>query len=41
VPETFIIDKKGMIRYKHTGPVYIDDLNNKLIPLIKQLEAES
>ncbi len=41
VPETFVIDKKGMIRYKHTGPVYIDDLNKKLIPLIKQLEAES
>ena len=41
VPETFVIDKKGMIRYKHTGPVYIDDLNNKLIPLIKQLEDES
>ena len=41
VPETFVIDKKGMIRYKHTGPVYLDDLNNKLIPLIKQLEAES
>ncbi len=40
VPETFVIDKKGMIRYKHTGPVYIDDLENKIIPLIKQLEAE-
>lgn len=41
VPETFVIDKKGMIRYKHTGPVYSDDLDNKIIPLIKQLEAES
>jgi cytochrome c biogenesis protein CcmG/thiol:disulfide interchange protein DsbE len=41
VPETFVIDKKGMIRYKHTGPIYSDDLDNKIIPLIKQLEAES
>jgi cytochrome c biogenesis protein CcmG/thiol:disulfide interchange protein DsbE len=41
VPETFVIDKKGMIRYKHTGPVSIDDLNNILLPLLKQIEAES
>ncbi len=41
VPETFIIDKKGLIRYKHTGPVYQPDLENTIIPLIKQLEAES
>jgi cytochrome c biogenesis protein CcmG/thiol:disulfide interchange protein DsbE len=40
VPETFVIDKKGMIRYKHTGPVYINDLNNKILPMIKELEAE-
>ncbi|MCW8930834.1 MAG: DsbE family thiol:disulfide interchange protein [Gammaproteobacteria bacterium] len=41
VPETFVIDKKGLIQYKHTGPVYKDDLDNKIIPLIKQLESES
>lgn len=41
VPETFVIDKKGTIRYKHTGPVYKNDLDNKIIPLIKELEAES
>lgn len=41
VPETFVIDKKGMIRYKHTGPVYKNDLDNKILPLIKELEAES
>ncbi len=40
VPETFVIDKKGMIRYKHTGPVYRDDLDKKILPLIKELEAE-
>jgi len=40
VPETFIIDKKGIIRYKHTGPVEVNDMQNILIPLIKQLQAE-
>jgi len=37
VPETFVIDKLGIIRYKHTGPVTPDALKNKLIPLIKEL----
>ncbi|NOR69059.1 MAG: DsbE family thiol:disulfide interchange protein [Methylomarinum sp.] len=40
VPETFVIDKKGIIRYKHTGPVEYSDMQNILIPLIKQLKAE-
>lgn len=37
VPETFVIDKQGIVRYKHTGPVTPDALRNKLIPLIKEL----
>lgn len=40
VPETFVVDKKGIIRYKHTGPVEPNDMQNILIPLIKQLKAE-
>jgi cytochrome c biogenesis protein CcmG/thiol:disulfide interchange protein DsbE len=40
-PETFVIDKKGMIRYKHTGPVYQQDIDEKILPMIKQLQAES
>ncbi len=40
-PETFVIDKKGMIRYKHTGPVYQNDMDDKILPLIKELKAES
>jgi cytochrome c biogenesis protein CcmG/thiol:disulfide interchange protein DsbE len=40
VPETFIIDKKGLIRYKHTGPVSVDDVQNIFLPLIAKLEAE-
>lgn len=37
VPETFVIDKKGVIRMKHIGPVTPEALNEKIIPLIKEL----
>ena len=40
-PETFVIDKKGIVRYKHTGPLYRDVIENELIPLIRNLEQES
>jgi len=40
-PETFVIDKKGLIRYKHTGPIYQDDITDKILPLITQLQEES
>jgi len=41
VPETFFIDKQGIIRYKHIGPISYKDLTEKIIPLIKELKAES
>ena len=37
VPETFVIDKKGVIRMKHIGPVTPEVITEKLIPLIKEL----
>lgn len=40
VPETFVIDKKGIIRYKLTGPVSVDDVQQILLPLIDKLKAE-
>jgi len=40
VPETFVIDKKGIVRLKHTGPVTNKDITEKVIPLIKLLEKE-
>ena len=41
VPETFVIDKSGTIRYKQTGPITPDALENKLLPLIRELDAKS
>jgi cytochrome c biogenesis protein CcmG/thiol:disulfide interchange protein DsbE len=37
VPETFVIDKRGVIRYKHIGPVTPEVIAEKLLPLIKEL----
>lgn len=40
VPETFVIDKKGIVRYKHTGPLTMDDVRNTVLPLVQQLNKE-
>ncbi len=37
VPETFVIDSKGIIRYKHIGPVTEEVLNEIILPLINKL----
>jgi len=39
-PETFVIDKKGIIRHKHIGPVHPQLLKETLLPMIKQLQGE-
>lgn len=40
VPETFVVDKKGIVRYKFTGPVYDKAVDEILVPLIKELRKE-
>mgnify|MGYP006275522975 CR=1 FL=1 len=37
VPETYVIDKQGVIRYKHVGAVTPALLANKLAPLVEEL----
>jgi cytochrome c biogenesis protein CcmG/thiol:disulfide interchange protein DsbE len=39
VPETFIIDKQGIVRMKHTGPVTPQVLRERIEPLLKKLNA--
>ena len=39
VPETFVIDRSGMIRMKHIGPVTPEVLRDDILPLVKRLEA--
>lgn len=38
VPETFVIDKQGVIRYKQIGPVTPEALRDTLLPLVAKLE---
>ena len=40
-PETFILDRDGRIRYKHTGPITQDIWDETLRPLINTLNAET
>jgi cytochrome c biogenesis protein CcmG/thiol:disulfide interchange protein DsbE len=39
VPETFVIDKQGVIRMKHVGPVTPEVLREQILPLVKKLDA--
>jgi cytochrome c biogenesis protein CcmG, thiol:disulfide interchange protein DsbE len=39
VPETFVIDKEGAIRYKQIGPVTPAVLKDKILPLVKELQS--
>ncbi len=38
VPETFVIDKAGVIRYKHIGPLTVEGVRQKILPVIKELQ---
>jgi len=38
VPETFVIDKNGVIRFKQIGPITPKVWQEKMLPLIRQLE---
>ena len=38
VPETYVIDKLGLIRYKHIGPVSPDAWRSKILPLVQDLQ---
>ncbi|MBK6958547.1 MAG: DsbE family thiol:disulfide interchange protein [Nitrosomonas sp.] len=40
VPETYVIDKKGIIRHKQIGPVTVDALQKTIIPLIIELQKQ-
>jgi cytochrome c biogenesis protein CcmG/thiol:disulfide interchange protein DsbE len=39
VPETFVVDKHGTIRYKQIGPITPEALEKKIMPLIRELSA--
>ena len=38
VPETFLIDKQGVIRHKHVGAITEEALKNTILPLARELQ---
>jgi cytochrome c biogenesis protein CcmG/thiol:disulfide interchange protein DsbE len=41
VPETYVIDAQGIIRYKHVGAMTAELLANQVMPLIQSLSPSS
>lgn len=39
VPETYVIDREGIIRFKQIGPVTPEVLQQKILPLVKELQG--
>ena len=37
VPETFLIDREGRIRYKHIGPITPESLQTQIMPKVEEL----
>ncbi len=40
VPETYVIDKQGIIRHKQIGPVTPQNLSETILPLVARLEKQ-
>ncbi|ABI57034.1 DsbE family thiol:disulfide interchange protein [Alkalilimnicola ehrlichii MLHE-1] len=38
-PETFVVDREGVVRHKHTGPLTAEIAREQILPLIRELEA--
>ena len=36
-PETFLVDAKGIVRWKHVGPLDAATINNQLVPQLQKL----
>jgi cytochrome c biogenesis protein CcmG/thiol:disulfide interchange protein DsbE len=40
VPETFVIDRLGVVRYKRAGPLTQAELDTQILPLVRRLQRE-
>lgn len=41
VPETFVVDRRGRVRYKHIGPISPEDWERTIKPLMERLRTQS
>ena len=39
VPETFVIDQRGIVQFKHIGPLTPDAVSQQILPLLAKLQA--
>jgi cytochrome c biogenesis protein CcmG/thiol:disulfide interchange protein DsbE len=39
LPETFVLDKGGRIRFKHVGPITPQDLDEVILPILRKLDS--
>lgn len=39
VPETFVIDRDGIVRLKHVGPLTPEALRTRVVPMLEQLDG--
>jgi len=39
VPETFVIDRQGIVRFKHVGPLTAEVWQSRVLPLVRRLEG--
>ena len=39
-PESFLVDAKGVIRYKYIGPISPEVWTKTLLPIVKHLQTE-
>lgn len=39
VPETYVIDRAGVIRYKQIGPITAETLQDTILPLVRKLKG--
>jgi cytochrome c biogenesis protein CcmG/thiol:disulfide interchange protein DsbE len=39
VPETFVVDAQGIVRYKHIGPLNAESIRDVIRPIIDELKA--
>ncbi len=41
VPETYVIDPAGQIRFRQVGPLTAQDIDRKILPMIAQIAASA
>ena len=39
VPETYVIDREGVIRHKHIGPISPEVLTDEILPIVRKLKG--